>query len=246
MNPTSTAPTQPSSVAQAARRESSRPAEERSSFVSEIKPAILMLVLLSAITGIAYPLLVTLVAQVVFPWQANGSLVARDGSHVEAASTSSTGGAALAGSALIGQPFDDPSYFWSRISATTPASYNAASSSGSNLGPTNPALMDEVKARVAALRGAEASDEKLEIPVDLVTSSGSGLDPHISPAAAAWQIPRVAKARGLDASVVREIVERHVERRQLGLLGEPRVNVLLLNLDLDRSHPTSGAARTGK
>src|SRR5262249_26159995 len=138
------------------------------------------------------------------------------------------------GSALIGQPFTDARYFWSRASATSPVPYDPASSSGSNLGPTNPALIDAVKRRANALRASDGAEER-RIPVDLVTSSASGLDPHISPAAAEWQTARVAAARGVERTVIEAIVRRHVERRQLGILGEPRVNVLLLNLDLDRS-----------
>jgi K+-transporting ATPase ATPase C chain len=175
-------------------------------------------VLLSLITGVAYPVLVTGVAQLVFPRQANGSLLVKDGK--------------VAGSSLIGQPFDDPKYFWGRPSATSPFPYNAGASSGSNQGPTNPALIEAVRGRVAALRAADPGNAAA-VPVDLVTASASGLDPHISPAAALYQAGRVARARGLDESRVRELVERHVEGRQLGFLGEPRVNVLLLNFALD-------------
>jgi len=176
------------------------------------------LLVLTAITGVVYPLLVTAIAQVVFPHQANGSLIMRDGKPV--------------GSALIGQPFDDPKYFWGRPSATAPFPYNAASSSGSNQGPTNPALAEAVEARVVALRAADPGNAA-PVPVDLVTASASGLDPHISPAAALYQVPRVARARGLDPQMVRQLVERHMEGRLLGLVGEPRVNVLELNLALD-------------
>ncbi len=183
-----------------------------------IRPAIMSLLVLTVITGAAYPLLVTPIAQVVFPHQANGSLIVRDGKPV--------------GSTLIGQPFDDPKYFWGRPSATTPFAYNAGSSSGSNQGPTNPALANAVKARVEALRAVDPGNAA-PVPVDLVTASASGLDPHISPAAALYQVPRVARARRLDPQVVRQLVERHTERRLLGLLGEPRVNVLELNLTLD-------------
>lgn len=179
----------------------------------------MLLTLLTLLTGIAYPLAVTGVAQLVFPAQANGSLITRDGQII--------------GSALIGQPFDDPQYFWGRLSATGPFPYNAAASSGSNYGPLNPALFDMVQARIDALKAADPANQ-LPIPVDLVTASASGLDPHISPAAAAYQIARVARARGLDESVVRELVTRHTEGRQLGVLGEPRVNVLELNLALDK------------
>jgi K+-transporting ATPase ATPase C chain len=138
------------------------------------------------------------------------------------------------GSELIGQPFDDPKYFWGRLSATAPFPYNAASSGGSNLGPTNPALIDEVQARIKALRAADPSNMQ-PIPVDLVTSSGSGLDPHISPAAAEYQVARVARARGLGEAVVRQLVAQHTQDRDLGVLGEPRVNVLELNLALDET-----------
>ena len=185
---------------------------------SQLRPAIVLLALLTVITGVVYPLVVTLVAQVAFPGQANGSLVVR--------------GDDVVGSVLIGQPFDDPKYFWGRLSATAPFAYNAAASSGSNLGPLNPALTDAVKARVEALRAADPGNES-PIPVDLVTASGSGLDPHVSPAAAHWQVPRVARARGLDPAAVQTLVEQHTEGRQWGFLGEARVNVLALNLALD-------------
>jgi potassium-transporting ATPase KdpC subunit len=186
------------------------------------KQAFLLLAALSLLTGIIYPLVITGIAQVVFPRQANGSLIYRDGKAV--------------GSSLIGQPFSDAEYFWSRPSATSPAPYNAESSSGSNLGPTNPDLARAVRERMAMLRKA-APGNTAPIPVDLVTSSASGLDPHISPAAAEYQVGRVAKARGMDEEAVRQLVARHTEGRTLGLLGEPRVNVVELNLDLD------GAAR---
>ncbi len=186
--------------------------------MDQLKPAIIVLVLLSLVTGVVYPLVVTGVAKIIFPAQANGSLILRDGKPV--------------GSALIGQPFDDPKYFWGRLSATAPFAYNAGASSGSNLGPINPAFHAAAKARIDALREADPGNTTL-IPVDLVTASGSGLDPDISPAAALYQVPRVAKARGMDPAQVRRLVEQHIEGRQLGILGEPRVNVLRLNLALD-------------
>ncbi len=188
-----------------------------------IRPALVLLGLLTLLTGLAYPLAVTGVAQVVFPRQANGSLILKDGKPV--------------GSALIGQPFDDLKYFWGRPSATTPFPYNAGSSAGSNQGPTNPDLLKAVKERVEALRAADPGNTA-PVPIDLVTASGSGLDPHISPAAALYQVPRVARARGLDGAVVRQFVERHIEDRTFAILGEPRVNVPLLNLALD-SQPKS-------
>ena len=187
----------------------------------QIKPAIVLLALLTVITGVVYPLAVTVVAQVAFPRQANGSLVVRSDRTDD-----------IVGSALIGQPFDDPKYFWGRLSATAPFAYNAAASSGSNLGPLNPALTDAVKARVDALRAADPGNQS-PIPVDLVTASGSGLDPDIIPAAAAWQVGRVARARGLDPATVQALVARHTEDRQWGFLGEARVNVLALNVALD-------------
>jgi K+-transporting ATPase ATPase C chain len=184
----------------------------------QLKPALMVFLLLTVLTGLVYPLAVTGLAQMLFPYQANGSLIVRDGRTI--------------GSELIGQPFDAPRNFWGRPSATSPFPYNAAASSGSNLGPTNPALAEAVKARVAALRAADLGNDA-PVPVDLVTASGSGLDPHISPAAAAYQARRVARARGLDVADVQRLVDRHIEGRQFGFLGEPRVNVLLLNLALD-------------
>jgi K+-transporting ATPase ATPase C chain len=186
--------------------------------LKELKQATLLLLVLSLLTGIVYPLAVTGIAQVAIPHQANGSLIQRDGKTI--------------GSALLGQNFDDPKYFWGRPSATTPVPYNAAASSGSNLGPTNPALIQAVAARVAALKAADPHNTA-PIPVDLVTASASGLDPDISPAAAEYQVHRVAHARGLPEAAVRALVTRHIAGRTFGLLGEPRVNVLQLNLALD-------------
>jgi K+-transporting ATPase ATPase C chain len=183
-----------------------------------LRPALLLFVLLSVVTGLLYPLLVTGVAQVAFPAAANGSLIVRDGKVI--------------GSRLIGQPFSDPKHFWSRPSATAPMAYNGGASSGSNLGPVNPALHDAVKARIEALRAAEPGNTAA-VPVDLVTASASGLDPHISVAAAYYQAARVAKARGQQETTVRELIDRHTEGRWLGFIGEPRVNVLELNLALD-------------
>lgn len=186
--------------------------------IRTLRQSIAMLALLTALTGVAYPLAVTGIAQLVFPRAANGSVIERDGKAV--------------GSALIGQPFSDPKYFWSRPSATAPFPYNAASSGGSNLGPTNPALTDAVKQRIDALRAADPGNT-VPVPVDLVTASGSGLDPQISPAAAEYQVARVARARGMSADAVRKLVARATEGRQFAVFGEPRVNVLALNLALD-------------
>lgn len=183
-----------------------------------IRPALMALLIFTVLTGLVYPLVVTGIAQLVFHPQANGSLIIVHGKAV--------------GSNLIGQSFDDPKYFWGRLSATGPYPYNAAASSGSNLGPTNPALLDEVKARIAALKAADPSNTQ-PIPVDLVTSSGSGLDPDISIAAALYQAGRVAQARGMNQAAVIALINQYTEGRQLGFLGEPRVNVLKLNLALD-------------
>lgn len=188
--------------------------------MKQLIQALLLLLALTLLTGVLYPLAVTGLAQAVFPRQANGSLIVRDGQTV--------------GSALIGQDFNGPQYFWSRPSATAPMPYNAAASGGSNLAATNPDLTKSVAARIGALRAADR-DNDAPIPVDLVTASGSGLDPHISPAAAEYQVARVARARGLEPETVRQLVARHLEGRTLGLLGEPRVNVVELNLDLDTS-----------
>jgi potassium-transporting ATPase KdpC subunit len=185
----------------------------------QIRPALMMLAILTILTGLVYPLAVTGLAQLLFPEQANGSLIVRDGKVI--------------GSRLIGQYFDKPEYFWGRPSATAPFPFNAAASGGSNLGPTNPALIEAVKTRVSALRAADSGNE-LPIPVDLVTASASGLDPHISPAAALYQVKRVAHARNMEEKDVYALVIQHTEGRQFGLLGERRVNVLGLNLALKR------------
>jgi potassium-transporting ATPase KdpC subunit len=191
--------------------------------LAQLRAAVVMLLALTVITGVVYPFLITGIAQAAFPRPANGSLIERGGKVV--------------GSSLIGQPFDDPKYFWGRLSATTDANgkglpYNGGSSVGSNLGPTNPALTDAAKARIDALHGVDPGAQG-PIPVDLVTASGSGLDPHISPAAALYQVPRVAKARGVVERRLRELVLEHTEGRSLLVMGEPGVNVLELNLALD-------------
>jgi K+-transporting ATPase ATPase C chain len=185
---------------------------------AQIRPALIAILIFTLMTGVIYPLAVTGVAQLVFPHQANGSLIVHNGQSL--------------GSELIGQPFDDPKYFWGRPSATSPFPYNAAASSGSNLGPSNLALLDAVKARIAALKAADPTNTQ-PIPVDLVTASASGLDPDISLAAALYQVPRVARARSLSEADVITLVNQHTEGRQFGFLGEPRVNVLKLNLALD-------------
>jgi K+-transporting ATPase ATPase C chain len=186
--------------------------------LKQLRPAILSLAIFTLLTGIIYPTLITGIAQVLFSHQANGSPIIRNGQSV--------------GSELIGQPFDDPRYFWGRLSATSPYPYNAAASSGSNLGPTNPVLQDEVNTRIAALKAADPGNIAL-IPVDLVTSSGSGLDPDISVAAALYQVPRVARMRGFSEDIVQSLVDKYTHGRQLGVLGEPYVNVLEINLALD-------------
>ncbi len=185
---------------------------------SVVRPALVTFAVLTGLTGIAYPLVVTGIGQVAFPEQAAGSLIARDGKPV--------------GSSLIGQNFHDPKYVWGRPSATGPMPYNASNSSGSNQGPLNPALTDAVKGRIEALRAADPGNTA-PVPVDLVTASGSGLDPHISVAAAFYQAARVAKARNLPLPQVQQLIEKHTEGRLFGFLGEPRVNVLQLNLALD-------------
>lgn len=187
--------------------------------IGQIRPAVVLFVLLTVVTGVVYPLAVTGIATIVFPEQSAGSLIVRDGKPI--------------GSRLIGQAFDDPKYFWGRPSATAPFAYNAGASSGSNLGPLHAALNAAVEERVEKYKATELS-ERVQPPVDLVTSSGSGLDPHISPAAAYYQVGRVAQARRLDENQVRDLVSQHIEGRTFGVLGEPRVNVLLLNLDLDK------------
>jgi K+-transporting ATPase ATPase C chain len=184
----------------------------------QLRPALMMLLTLTLLTGVIYPLAVTGLAQLFLPSLADGSLIIRDGKVI--------------GSELIGQQFDDPKYFWGRPSATSPFPYNAAASSGSNLGPTNPAFIDAVRGRVSALRAADPVNDT-PIPVDLVTASGSGLDPHMSPAAAEYQLKRVARARGLGENTLRDLVARHTEGRQLGVLGERRINILKLNVALD-------------
>lgn len=184
----------------------------------DLYSAAALFALLTALTGLAYPIVVTGLAQALFADAANGSLLVRDGRPL--------------GSALLGQPFSDPKYFWGRPSATAPVPYDGLASAGSNLGPTNPALVDAVQARLAELRRADPGNTA-PVPVDLVTASGSGLDPHISPAAADWQVGRIARARGLSEPPLLELVAAHTEGRLFGLLGEPRVNVLRLNLALD-------------
>lgn len=184
----------------------------------ELRTGLGFLVCMTVLLGLAYPLAVTALGQAFFPWQASGSPLAREGTVV--------------GSALIGQTFTAPGYFWGRPSATAPQAYNAMASAGSNLGPSNPALTEAVASRLASLREADPG-HTAAVPVDLVTASGSGLDPHVSPAAALFQVGRVAKARGLTEEAVRALVESHLEGRQFGVLGEPRVNVLELNLALD-------------
>lgn len=187
-----------------------------------------LVVVLTLLTGVVYPIAVTALAQTLFAAQAKGSLVrGADGTVV--------------GSRLIGQAFDDPAYFWGRPSATGGGPYNAAASGGSNLGPTNPALIEAIQGRIEALQASDSGNEA-PIPVDLVTASGSGLDPHISPAAANWQIRRVARARAIDEATVRALVARYTEARTLGLFGERRVNVLLLNLALDDKTAVAQAA----
>ena len=189
-------------------------------FREQLKSAILVFIILTIITGILYPLFVTGIAQAFFHAKASGSLIYQDGKIV--------------GSALIGQPFDGPKYLWGRLSATSPVSYNSSSSSGSNIGPYNPALLETVKARIEKMHAADPKNNT-PIPVDLVTSSASGLDPHISLAGAYYQISRIARERGLSVNVVKSIVDRNTNRRLFGLIGEPVVNVVKINMDLDSS-----------
>lgn len=188
--------------------------------IRQFRTAVLILIAMTVLTGGLYPLAITAVAQVVFPWQANGSLIRR--------------GDQILGSRLIGQPFSRPEYFWGRLSVTGPVPYNAAASSGSNFGPLHPELKKVAETRIAALKAEGAPAEY--IPVDLVTNSASGLDPHISPAAAEFQVPRIAGSRVISEETVRDLVRRHTEERLFGVLGEPRVNVLELNLALDQLH----------
>ncbi len=190
--------------------------------IKHFKPAIILFVLLSVLTGVIYPAMVTGLAQLLFPSQANGSLMTNNNGKIT-------------GSSLIGQPFSSPGYFWGRPSATTPFPYNAGASSGSNLGPTNPALVDAIKARIQVLKVVDPGN-KAPVPVDLVTASASGLDPHISPAAADYQIHRVAKTRNMKPEKLRALIDANTESRYWSFLGEPRVNVLKLNLVMDAIH----------
>ena len=186
--------------------------------LKQIRIALVSTLVLTVWAGLLYPFAFTGIAQLLFPRQANGSLIYKDGKPI--------------GSRLIGQPFDDPKYFWSRLSATSPMPYNGANSSGSNLGPTNPALFKAIQDRIDALHKVDP-DNKEPIPADLVTASGSGLDPHITPAAAAYQLKRVAHLRNRSESEIQALIQKHTTGRFLGLLGEPAVNVLELNLDMD-------------
>jgi K+-transporting ATPase ATPase C chain len=197
--------------------------------MSELRPALVLLALFTLLTGALYPAVVMAAAQLLFPSEASGSLIEQAGQ--------------VRGSRLVGQPFSSPKYFWSRPSATAPFPYNAAASAGSNRGPLNPALADAVKQRVQALHEADPGNAQ-PVPVDLVTASGSGLDPHISPAAALYQAARVARARALHVEQVKRLIAEHTESRTVGVLGEPRVNVLALNLALDSAAGSPAAART--
>lgn len=204
----------------------------------ELKTSLLLLIVFTVLTGGLYPLAVTGIAKAFFPWQAEGSLIDEKGlpTSTSRSERRPAGSGKVVGSELVGQNFDDPKYLWGRLSATAPA-YNAAASSGSNLGPLNPTLVDNAKARIDALKAADP-DNNAPIPIDLVTASGSGLDPHISPAAADYQVARVAQAGGLPADQVRKIIADHTEGRTFGILGEPCVNVLKVNLSLTRFYAT--------
>lgn len=184
-----------------------------------LRPALALLIIFSVFLGLGYPLLMTGISQLLFPFEANGSILRKDGTAV--------------GSALIGQPFSSASYFWGRLSATVAMPFDASASAGSNLGPTNPALAQAAASRIAALKAADAQNP-LPIPVDLVTASGSGLDPHLSPAGAYYQVGRIARERKLPEAAVLRLIEQHIQGRTLGIFGEPRVNVLELNLALDK------------
>jgi K+-transporting ATPase ATPase C chain len=193
--------------------------------LKQLRTAAITIILLTVITGLFYPLAVTGLAQLIFPSKANGSMIIKNGKTL--------------GSKLIGQPFSDPKYFWSRLSATGPYAYNAGSSTGSNYGPLNPALYNAIKKRIQDLKAVDSLNNQM-IPVDLVTSSSSGLDPHISIVSALYQLPRVARARGLSEEKVKAVVKQYTEGRDLGILGEPRVNVLKLNLELDELTISTG------
>jgi len=195
-------------------------------FLKSLRTSVITIVLFTVLTGFIYPLIVTGISQIIFPGRANGSMITKGGRVI--------------GSELIGQPFSSPKYFWSRPSATSPYAYNAAASTGSNYGPLNPALLDATGKRVKELRDADPQNAN-PVPVDLVTASGSGLDPHISVAAALYQVPRVARSRSVSEGVVKSLVNQHTEGRTLGILGEPRVNVLTLNVALDEMKSTSEA-----
>lgn len=194
-------------------------------FITHVRTAAIMIVLFTGITGLAYPLVVTGLAQMLFPGKANGSMIVRDGK--------------VRGSELIGQPFSSPRYFWGRLSATAPYAFNGGASTGSNYGPLHPGLYDTVKKRIDDLQMADPLNSQ-SVPIDLATSSSSGLDPHISIASALYQIPRVARARDIAEKTVRMVVDRNTQQRQLGILGEPTVNVLMLNLDLDETQAKNG------
>jgi K+-transporting ATPase ATPase C chain len=227
-----------------------------------VREAVAVFVILTLITGVAFPLLITLVAQGAFPYQANGSLLVREAASAPqqdqaegmvdrydwARANRSSNPETFIGSELIGQAFTSPRYFWGRPSATSPVPYNAEASTGSNLGPTNPSQLDAVQQRVQ--QAHDANQAESPVPIDLVTASGSGLDPHITPAAANYQVPRIAKARGVSDYMIRRVIAAHTEGRTFGLLGEPRLNVLELNLALDQigaedQDPSPTPPRTG-